>query len=78
MAVEVSRASQTHQTPQVGRPQSMPMTRVSAVNTMAISADAAAVMSHQRDFFQRYMTLAERRDHAADVGHRRRSARGCR
>ena len=40
MAVEVSRASHTQYTPQVGRPQSMPVTRVTAVKTAAISAAA--------------------------------------
>ena len=36
--MEVRRASHTQYTPQVGRPQSMPVTRVTAVNSVAISA----------------------------------------
>ena len=69
MAVDVSRASHTHQTPQVGRPQHMPMTSVRAVITMAISADAAAVTVPPLRLLPEVHDAAERGDDAADVGH---------
>ena len=46
MAVVVSRASHSHHTPQTGRPQSEPSTRVSPVKITPTSADAPASRSH--------------------------------
>src|SRR5579875_2992666 len=53
-AVEVSRASQVHHTPQVGRPHSIPVARVSALNTTPTSTDAAASRSQNSERVRRH------------------------
>src|SRR6478672_584950 len=53
-SVEVSRASQVHQTPHVGRAQSIPRSRVSPANVAATSAAAAASRSSSSRRFHRY------------------------
>src|ERR1700728_2785879 len=60
MAVEVSRASQAHQTPHVGRPQIEPVMRVSAIKTALTSMAQYAMRSMTADLvrFQRYKQLA--------------------
>ena len=52
-AVEVSRASHVHQTPQVGRPQIDPDTIMSAANSTPTSAAAAAQRSQVGRFVTR-------------------------
>jgi hypothetical protein len=57
--VEVSRASQAHQTPQAGRPQMDPVMQVSAENTAPTSTEAAANRSQKNDLVRghRYRRL---------------------
>src|SRR6476469_8659797 len=50
MAVLVSRASHSHQVPQVGRPHKEPTTSIIAVNSTPTSADAPA--SRSQDAFR--------------------------
>ncbi len=53
----VSRASQTHQTPQMGLAHIEPVIRTSVVKTTPISAEAFAITSHLLLRFQRYIML---------------------
>jgi hypothetical protein len=48
-AVEVSRASHVHQTPQTGRPQSEPVMSVKAENTAPTSTALAARRSQKNE-----------------------------
>ncbi len=52
-AVDVSRASQVHQTPHAHRPQMEPRTSVSPVNSAPISAAEAASRSERSVRFHR-------------------------
>ena len=49
----VKRTSQAHQTPQITRPQIMPVTRLAAPNTRPTSVIEAAKPSYRKSFFTR-------------------------
>ena len=48
ITTEVSRASHTHQVPQVGRPHSDPVHKVSTANRAPVGASARAIMNDSR------------------------------
>ena len=63
MSEMVSRSSQTHHTPQAGLAQIEPLTSTPSMNTVPISADDRATMSHLR-------VLGAQVADAADKGHK--------